>query len=318
MPPAPAEGIRNGVGRIAGLRNAGKAVFNHLKPVGCMHTEPPFPVNSGQDPDPISPQRAGMIVLLSIVGVLLLGILLRIVVESVWGPLSWNSPYLIVELLIVLPAVFVVRRRGLLFTEAFRLHPVAWSVAGVSLLLGMSLAVIGDQLDRIVQSWFPMPPEISSQLEALFRNAPQTDFLVMLLIGTVGAGFAEEMLFRGFFQGILEKRTRLWLAIFFPAALFGFIHFVPWLILQITALGMILGLLAWRSQSIYPSVIVHATNNFIAIGFIRWQSPRFEQFYLSGGFVKPAVVLLAIAVFIFSWKIFWRKAPPVQEESRRL
>ena len=275
-----------------------------------MNARPPIQTDSQQETLPITSQQAGTIVLLSIVGVLLLAILLRIIVEAVWGTPTWNSPFLGVELLIVLPAVFVVRRKAIPFADAFRLRPISRQAVGASFLLGTALAVIGDQLDRIVQSWFPMPPEIVSGLEALFRNAPITDFWLMLLIGTLGAGFAEEMLFRGFFQGVLERRTRLWLAIFFPAALFGLIHFVPWLILQITVLGIILGLLAWRSQSIYPSVIVHATNNLIAIGFIRWQSKTFEKFYLSGDFVKPWIVLVAIAIFIFSWKLFWRKAAP--------
>jgi len=280
-----------------------------------MNQQSSFHMKPEPETAAITPQRAGMIVLFSIIGVLFLGILARIAVEGIWGKSTWNSPYLVVELLIVLPAILVVRRKKIPFVQAFRLRAISVPVAGASLLLGVSLAVIGDQLDRIVQSWFPMPPEIASGLEALFRNAPRWDFLLMLLIGTVGAGFAEEMLFRGFFQGILERQVRLWLAIFFPAALFGLIHFVPWLILQITVLGVVLGLLAWRSQSIFPSVIVHATNNFIAIGFIRWQSAELERIYLAGDFVKPTVVLLAIAIFIFSWKFFWRTARPSENDS---
>lgn len=255
---------------------------------------------------PISPQRAATLVLLSIIGVLLAAIVVRVGAEALWGPPRWNSPFLAVELLIVIPAAVVVRRHDVPFRTAFRLRAVGGDVWLASFFLGAGLAIIGDQLDRIVQSWFPMPPEIASGMEAIFRNAPSLDFALILVIGTVGAGFAEEMLFRGFFQGVLERQTRLWIAIFFPAALFGLIHFIPWLVLQITILGVVLGLLAWRSQSIFPSVVVHATNNLIAMLLIRWNSEKLEKIYLKGDFVNPVVVLLAIALFIFSWQYIWK------------
>jgi membrane protease YdiL (CAAX protease family) len=262
-----------------------------------------------KEPIPISPQRAGMLVFFSILVVLIFGTLLRAMAESLWGPLQWNSPFLAIELLIVLPAVWAVRRHRLPFASAFRFHPVPLSTVAAAVLLGAGLAVIGDQLDRIIQSWFSVPQEYIDAIESLFRDAPPGDFYMMLVLATLGAGICEEMLFRGFFQKILEEHTRVWMAIFFPAALFGLIHFLPWMVLQITLMGTVLGLLAWRTQSVWPSVVVHATNNFLAVITIRWQSSEWDRLYLKGDFVNPPVVLFAIALFIFSLKFIWKRHP---------
>ncbi len=259
---------------------------------------------------PLTPAKAGLIVFLSIFAFVLVGVLARGFAELFWESVEWYSPFMIVELFIIVPAVYVVKRYGYPLKAAFRLNPVSFDVLLWSLLAGLSLAILGDQLDRIIQSWFPMPAEIIEQLEATFKTPHLGDFILLFLIATIGAGVCEEMLFRGFFQQILEKRTYWFAAILLPAMLFGLIHVLPWLIFQITVLGLILGLIAWRTNSIYPTILIHATNNLVAILFVRFVTPEIESAYLSEGLVDPKIVLVAIAVFIFSMMRIWRVGNP--------
>ncbi len=254
----------------------------------------------------ISPRRAVLIVIFSILAMAAVAVLFRIIVIMIWGKITWNSPFMLVELLIVLPAVLIIQNYHYPLKKAFRFNPVSVSILIWSIVIGFSMAIVGDQLDRIVQTWLPMPPVIAREMEALFRDAPLVDFLLLLFIGTLGAGFCEEMLFRGFLQQILEKKWRFWLAIATPAIMFGLIHFMPWLILQITLLGVVLGLLVWRCNSIFPAILVHAINNCVAILYIRLNNPQLDSVYLRGELVNPILVLAAIAGMFIASRQIWQ------------
>lgn len=264
-----------------------------------------------EDGLPISPGKAGIIVFLSIFAFMVLGLGVRVLAEVVWGKIEWNSPFMLVEVMIVVPAIYIVRHYRYSISKAFRLNPVAPSVLLWSVFAGISLAVLGDQLDRIIQLWFPMPLELIEQLELTFMTPHLGDFILLLVIATIGAGICEEMLFRGFLQQIFEKRLLLWSAILLPALLFGVIHVLPWLVVQISILGIALGLIAWRTKSIYPTIIMHALNNLVAILFIRFATDDFKAYYQAEELVNPTIVMAAIGIFILSVSRIWRSG--VQE-----
>ena len=257
---------------------------------------------------PISPGRAGMIVFFSILLFMIIGVMGRLFAESIWGQVEWKSPFMVVEIFIVIPAILIIRKYRFPLKAAFRLNPVSLDIMIWSFMVGISLAILGDQLDRIIQSWYPMPVELLEQLELTFQTTYAVDFITLFLIGTAGAGICEEVLFRGFFQKILEKRMHIIAAIIFPAVLFGIIHVLPWLIFQITILGVVLGLIAWRTDSVYPTILIHAVNNAIAILFLKFATPKVESLYLKNEFVDSKIVLVSIAIFIFSIKRIWNKS----------
>ena len=266
-----------------------------------------------QLPDPekeITPKQAIFIVVLSIVFLVLFGTFVKAILESVYGKSEWHSPFLLVELLIIVPSILIVKNYRYSFTKMFRLNPISLSLVWWSFIFGLSVTIIGDQLDRIIQSWFPMPDVLAQAMEEIFRTPNNIDFCLILIIATLGAGFCEEMLFRGFLQNILEKKFNLWFALFIPAFLFGLIHLLPWLVLQITLLGLILGVLAWRCDSIYPAILVHGINNLIAILYIRFRSAELDSFYVSESLVNPTFVLVAIMVFLFSGRQIWNCCRP--------
>lgn len=268
----------------------------------------PDPVESDL---PITPGKAGLIVFFSILLFMIIGVVGRLIAEAVWGPLDWKSPFMVVEIFIIIPAVLVIKSYRYPLKAAFRLNPISVDIVVWSFFAGISLAILGDQLDRIVQTWYPMPAELLEQLELTFKTKYTLDFISLFLIGTLGAGVCEEVLFRGFFQRILEKRMHLFAAIALPAVLFGIIHVLPWLIFQITVMGVVLGIIAWKTNSVYPTIIIHAVNNAIAILFLKYANPEVESMYLSNEFVDPKIVLVCIGIFIFALTRIWKKNPAV-------
>ncbi len=89
-------------------------------------------------------------------------------------------------------------------------------------------------------------------------------FVVVLTVG-MAPGIGEEFLFRGYVQTRLSERFGAWPAIVATALLFGGLHLD---LVQGTfafLMGLYLGLLVERTQSIWPAVLCHATNNSLAV-----------------------------------------------------
>lgn len=89
----------------------------------------------------------------------------------------------------------------------------------------------------------------------------------------------EEIAFRGFLLAAFERAMKFWAANILTALLFVAVHFPGWIILtnapllpdklmamaEILFLGLLLGFLFKRSQSLWACIILHATNNLLSI-----------------------------------------------------
>ena len=117
--------------------------------------------------------------------------------------------------------------------------------------------------------------------------------LLVIAGAVVLAPVVEEAVFRGFFQGQLEIGYRdATKAVLFSSLLFMLLHFNPWWGMQIYIFGMVLGYLAWRTGSIWPSVTVHGVNNGLAL-MIANADAGSPEWYLTGKHVAPGWLLVA-------------------------
>ena len=90
-----------------------------------------------------------------------------------------------------------------------------------------------------------------------------------------GAGFVEEMVFRGIMMTAIEKKFNRKIAIIVPSLLFGAVHIIGMnfnllsciLVLAAgTMVGIMFSLIAATTNSVWNSAIVHAVWNMIIIG----------------------------------------------------
>ena len=142
-----------------------------------------------------------------------------------------------------------------------------------------------------------VPPLRPISLKAGFKYSNTLDFFLLVVTATLVAGLFEEMLFRGFLQGVLEQHLRTVWAILASAVLFAFLHFIPWWFLQIAILGVVLGVLAYWSNSIIPSAVVHIINNGVAIYLVS-ESEIGVDWYLWHDHVSPPILLGAGLLFV--------------------
>ena len=79
-------------------------------------------------------------------------------------------------------------------------------------------------------------------------------------------GVLEELAFRGFIQGRLERIVSPREALFLQAAMFSVLHMNPLIFLSHFFIGYLFGLLRNRTRSLYPGILVHmAWNAWILI-----------------------------------------------------
>ncbi len=125
----------------------------------------------------------------------------------------------------------------------------------------------------------PLTMLVNSAQQALFDQTadnPQLDliapgsfswsgFAAMLVAAGMAVPFAEELAFRGLFQGWLRLRWSFWPAAVTVAACFSVLHGILALVPAIFVLGLILAVLREKSGSIWPSVVTHGIFNATAI-----------------------------------------------------
>ncbi|HYV98701.1 MAG TPA: CPBP family intramembrane glutamic endopeptidase [Gemmatimonadaceae bacterium] len=114
---------------------------------------------------------------------------------------------------------------------------------------------------------------IASLLTMMLPAVPNTAALSMLpngplesamwIVLSVSAGFAEELLFRGYLQRKL--------GVFAQAVIFGVLHFYQGLfpVIRIVVYGLLFGAVARWRRSLRPGMIAHAWTD-IAAGLLRW------------------------------------------------
>jgi sodium transport system permease protein len=88
----------------------------------------------------------------------------------------------------------------------------------------------------------------------------------VLLAFSLAPAVCEEVAFRGFILSGFNRNNRVWLAIGLSAAAFGLMHMIPQQVFNAALLGLVLGLLAVRSNSLLPGILFHLTYNALSIG----------------------------------------------------
>lgn len=123
------------------------------------------------------------------------------------------------------------------------------------------VVVVGQLMSLVIRE----PSAQLKMLEDLFETHAAGSLATLLLLISVLPGFVEELLFRGFVQRRLLKRLPAVAAIGITTAFFAAAHMDPIHALGVIPLGIWLGVIAWRADSIWPAVFGHVGNNAFAI-----------------------------------------------------
>ncbi len=163
---------------------------------------------------------------------------------------------------------FIVILRRRIGWRGFGLTPMRPRAIVLSIIAGLLSVPMMGAIGTTVQKLLGQPlvsPQLSFLAPAGFSY---TALFGMLLIGGLLAPFAEEMIFRGLLFGWLRRFWLLWPAALTSAAVFGLIHGIVPIIVAAAAVGLVLALAYEIAGSLWSPVIIHATQNSVAISLM--------------------------------------------------
>lgn len=156
--------------------------------------------------------------------------------------------------LVILAVFFLLRRKNPFGETGFHKTSARGVCAALSVTPFLYAAVIFI-MSLLPEAWMESYAEASAAL---------SDTGVIMAIATiVVAPIVEEIIFRGLILSRLRKAIPGWLAVLISALLFGLCHGQIVWICYAFVLGLIFGVMAQRSGSVWPSLLAHVLFNTI-------------------------------------------------------
>jgi uncharacterized protein len=188
-------------------------------------------------------------------------------------------------------------RLGLLPVQgALSVYPLAMLGSLVPLAFGFALAYLLTLL---------VPADLSAA-QLINNLTPATAGPFVLFIAVV-PGIVEELMFRGYIQRRFLERWRPAVAIGASSVLFALFHVIPHTVLAVLPLGVWLGVVAWKSGSVYPGMLCHA---FVNGGLNLWRLiVKFADVPAPIQIAFVSVVMLVSAICFLKLVHDFRKCP---------
>lgn len=196
---------------------------------------------------------------------------LRVMQTSLQGAIGEGKEVLLLQLLIIqqltiiaTPALFM---GVMLVADLRKTFLIYWPrlghlVAGV--LLAAALHPLSLELSARM-SWFfpPLPKELGEKIAVMMTG--DVPLWLTLLAFALAPGICEEIAFRGFLLSGFRRSGRTTLAVVLSSLLFGVMHLIPQQVFNAALLGLVLGYLAVRSDSLLPGIAFHVCYNSLEV-----------------------------------------------------
>jgi len=203
-----------------------------------------------------------------------------------------------------------------------------WGAALLAGVLGLvSIVLLQGVMIRLVTLPQQEHPDLS--------QFPFVTVLLWILMSAIVAGVAEETSFRGYMQKPIERRHGPVIAILVTGSLFGFAHFshpeVTLILLPYyLAVAAVYGALAYFTNSIFPSMVLHAGGNVLgsmdlfARGRSEWQasstaSPLIWETGPDKEFWLSVVALVIVGtITVWAYAVLRKAARTVNESAKSI
>jgi membrane protease YdiL (CAAX protease family) len=168
-----------------------------------------------------------------------------------------------------LPAVLAVlwlaiRRSGLAFSEYLALRRTSWGNLAIGIVALVALVVGWDMVSRAIGR------EVAPGFMVDVLKSAQADGALWLLViaFSIAAPVTEELMVRGFlYRGWSESFLGPAGAIVLSSLVWTAMHaqYYDWFLFsEVMSIGLVLGVMRWRSNSTWLTIIMHGLNNFAA------------------------------------------------------
>ena len=206
--------------------------------------------------------------------------------------------------LILLPALVFAWSKKLPAADALRWKAIASGTAVLCLVAGVCTWGIVAGVNEVISR---ATGKVTPERATVFNF---TEWLLVIVCAAALPAFCEESLFRGAIQGTL-RRLGARRAITVTAVLFGIYHLDPVELLPLVLMGLSYGMICWRTNSSFASMLAHFANNAIAVTaprIIHNENGDYQVWIMLGCAVSSLVV----------FPLFWKHTRTIPAETPRL
>ena len=201
--------------------------------------------------------------------------------------------------LMIVPVVYILVFRYS-FRSVFRLRSIPPRIFGLMIPLGISMALLVDEMVRLIELIFPTPEEFRATLASGVGAESGYELFLAILGIIIMASVIEELIFRGLLQQSMENFISISRAVVYASLTWAILH-SSYNIAQAVPLflfSFMLGYLAFKTQSIIPAIICHGINNCMAVLFYNIEFDEIFPGYDWGGHVSPLLLAPALLITI--------------------
>ncbi|ARC86335.1 CAAX protease self-immunity family protein [Clostridium argentinense CDC 2741] len=184
------------------------------------------------------------------------------VVNEVAGKLNYILLISSIVTVLIFLIIYAIRKKKL--TEEILLKKTKPMNMVIAVLIGTSVWLFNSGILVLLQLNGLLMEQFQGMNEILNPLTEGNLFIMVLTIGIV-APFAEEFLFRGVIYRTLSKNISIPVTIIIQGVLFGIYHGNLIQGVYASLLGIIFGFITYKTQSLWPAIIAHMTNNTIAV-----------------------------------------------------
>jgi len=169
------------------------------------------------------------------------------------------------------------------------------------------LEVVSYWMDKVI----PPPPWFWELFNNIFEN--DYGFLGAVFKVAIVAPVVEELIFRGLILQGFRRNYNSFVAVLMSALLFALFHLNPWQFPATFILGLLLGWIVVRTNSIFLAILGHSINNLLVLITVTyWESIRTHSIYLMEKkdlYYTSALVVLCSVILIWLLSYRWWKKP---------
>ncbi len=210
---------------------------------------------------------------------------------------SFHYGILITEfLLIALPAIIYAKIKGTSIKEEFRLNRIGLVDVLLIIVAFLSSYFVAVFINLIAQILISTAGNLILP-DIPFAENPR-EYLTLLLIIAGSAGICEEILFRGILLRAYE-RFGMWRGIIISALFFSVLHLNIQNMAAPFFLGIVLGFVVYKTNSIFAGILGHFINNAISVtfGYVVMNMPFYKNIsnlQIQEGMTTPSLIGAAV------------------------
>lgn len=172
----------------------------------------------------------------------------------------------------LLPLALLARSPRWAAVRELRLRWPSPAAAGGSIVVALCSLAPGSVLGWVSLQLHPVDPQWLARFAEDLPQAP-AEVAVAALAVVVAAPLAEELVFRGLVHRSFSRTWGPWPAILLSSLVFSIVHFEPWYLLGLLAVGLMLGFVWEVTRSLACCWLAHAVHNAVSLAIMVADGP---------------------------------------------